>query len=340
MNEWQPETARGGLVTSARRHIRKKLRAELSWPQKVEAGLRSLSQPQSRPLRLGVVVYFAALFLIAVGLAAWEPSVLPNLRPLQGDGMSVLWQVQAALVAVALPFLFVLMPLIRNDEMAVTRTAQLLMADTLINPILLFSLAGVVWMSFAALWLDRDSAKWLSVLFVFLPTVLGIAFAYLRSARIISDRAYVRRASVPLLLNLVDRSVVEQAAIEYANGALVGLLSAELFESSPWMPSGNWIIVEANRSGVVSDVDGARLLASIRRLPPAEPMATTQPDPEAAPTDVAAPGDRRGHLITLIGDRVLKGSSLLALREESFGPLDRASLATQLGDCFSIDDAQ
>jgi hypothetical protein len=182
--------------------------------------------PLSRPTAILCAAWFLGLTAVLLIAQNTEWSLLPSLRPsLGGASLDTLWQVQSALVGIALPLLFVLMPLVRNVYLAVTRTAQLLMLDTLINPVLVFALTGVGWIGVVGLYTRSDPAVWACFLGVLAPSLVGVGYAYIRAARIIADAEYVARASQPLLLDLLDASRLETAARDYANGALVSLLN-------------------------------------------------------------------------------------------------------------------
>jgi len=337
----------GLLVVETYRAIQRGLRDKQTRNDRMRRALVEAGRPFSWTTFAFVGTYFSTLFVIGVLLDAGNTVFAPSLSPVGGsEHLGVLWQVQAGMVTIALPFLFVLMPLIRNEELAVTRSADLLMAHTLINPVLVFSLSGVLWVGAGALWLEHDSVMWIALFLVLLPTTLGVAFAYLRAARVIADPAYVRAASKRLLLARLDDSLIEQGAVEFANGRFVNALASESLSVLPFTPDDDdrWLIFRALRSGTLSDLRLPQLIVWLRELPRPNPPTQTPAhriDPQAEPLEldiVPTESTDVGYWCLLIGDYIKMGSAIAVLQRDRFAEFDIKQMAAALDACLVVDE--
>lgn len=332
------------LVQGIKADVTAALSREQPALRRVWASLRAQAsepgQPGSWRLVRAIGLYFAFLLVLAVTFRLLEPSLLPDWRPASTeDGLVATWQVLAALVAAALPFLFVLLPLVRNEALAVTRTAQVLMADTLLFPILAFGLAGTVWTGVATIWLSSDTSLWIAFFFVLTPTALGVGFAYLTAGRIISDPQHVRRQAMRLLLEIIDDTLIEQQSIAYANGELVELLESNGFRRSElFAEPDDAIAIPALQDGVLRDVNKDGLQDWLQSLvTQAVPSATYQ-TADTTPDEVAIPSDdERGWWRPLIGERLSVGAPVVLLSHAVHEEIDAKELATTLARSLEVE---
>lgn len=339
--QWALSSSTSGLAERARAHIEARLSSGLSSVEGRQLARREVARPFSRRLCRALITYYGALGVVAFAASRSGLEIAPVLSPLEGpNGLLVLWQVQVGLVAVALPFLFLLIPLVPTQELAATRTSLLLMEKTLINPILLFSLCGVAWVGVLALWLDEDAAKWCALLGVLFPSIAGVAYSYLQAARIISDPAYVRAESQRLLLDVVDQTLISQAAIEFANGELLRQISAVGIDVKAFVArDGEHALIVPGLTGVIVDVHAERLvdvLGSVLRSSESPLTAVREVDSDSLPDGVEVDSRLNGSLLRLVGDAVNLRTPLLALRRTAFAEFDPSVLARSVADCLVV----
>jgi hypothetical protein len=337
------EGARRSAGQRRRRWVRQTIEAELRDAlhedlSPIQRGTNALSVAASEPMQprgrlvLGVVTAYFAVLLVGVLVADWlEPTILPALRPLLSeDGLTTTWQVQAALVAAALPFLFVLIPLVRNEALALQRTAQVLMADTWIYPILVFSLAGALWIGISVVWFQNDASRWLAFALVLVPSAVGVGYAYLSAARIIANPDHVRGKSMKLMQAIADDALVEQRGQAYANGELLDCLRPYQIEKQDLFSTPEGAVpVTALRDGVLADVDTTSLSKWLHELGNLASGVTEANylQADAQPAEFIPPTEGPyGWWAPLIGDKVKVGGPVILIRP---GGVD-ASLIPQL----------
>ncbi len=333
------------ILQAVEADIRRALSRDQTVVARVWAGLRAQAsepgQVGSWRLLVGIAVYFGGLLVLALVLSATNPTFLPDWRPFPGpDGIFTTWQVLAALVAAALPFLFVLLPLVKDEALAVTRTAQVLMADTMIYPILAFGLGGTIWTGAAALWLSSDGSVWIAFNLVLVPTAVGVGFAYFAAGRIISDPQHVRKQSMRLLLEIMDDALIEQQSRAYANGDLVELLEAKGIQKSElFVEPDDATPVPALREGQLRDIDRNGLQAWLDELAqtvPTVPSAAFQ-TAEIEPEQIVSSDDRRGWWRPLLGDRIQTGQPIVLLPAAAREAVDPDEVAITLDRCLKLE---
>ena len=334
------------LLQTTQRELRRRLAGDRPWNFRAWATLQAYAREpgQSGSWRVIVTIaaYFSGLLLIALALRVIDPTFLPEWRPRSdSDDLRTAWQVQAALVGAALPFLFVLLPLVKNEALAPTRTAQVLLADTLIFPILTFGLAGVIWIGVTTTWLSTDGGVWLTYFFVLVPTTLGVGWAYFSASRIISDAQRLRTQSERLVVALIDDALVDQQGQAYANGELVDLLEEHgIRKSGPLLEADDAIPVLAVREGRLTDVNRAALRAWLQELDVIlhkAPSASFQTGVDGPAASIATAAEVRGWWRPLIGDGIQAGQPvvvLLALAGHEV--VDPTELAITLDRCLRV----
>jgi hypothetical protein len=290
---------------------------------------------------LAVVSAFPLLALIGCWLLnSHYPRFGLSFEPNSGSVLQVMWQVQAALVALGFPFLLLLIQLARDGTVTATRTSEVLSRSSHVLPAMEFGAVGLAVLGVIVAWFDSDPAVFLGTFFILMPTLVWLGVCYIRSFRILLDAPRLQRLSQLRLESKLRESMTALWAMRHGGEILferIGKLRSESgirVEVAYSEPDDDslWWNVPAPESGWVSDINSAGLASFLKGLP-ARPAADGLDS--TARTDVAA--TTAGPISTTdvllrcsIGDKVRAGSILLSLRKESFAlesaptiPVDR-----------------
>jgi len=330
LDRWNRKHGPGGRL-AARARI--ELWRGRGWRWRIRRLAFRLVSPTPSSL-LGSFVLFAIVASLTLLLGG---SDLRSSRQLSG-GLETMWQVQAALAALALPLLGLIIQLAGEQGQTAARTHEVLTRQSWIFPISCLALFGTLFVGGLLVW-SRSTlgattgGGWLTL------TVVMALLAYYRSLRTLNDPLLMRRLATKLLQERMQNSLDYSAALRVANNRLLAALSSRQATYFPYVARSDrrrWLVLEGPPDMVVSDVRLGRLLRFIDSLPRIAPLATSEP--QASESVAASRADEPIRLLKVPGDRLLLNDrGVLALRLDAFAPIKRESLGSLLLAAFDFE---
>jgi hypothetical protein len=279
-------------------------------------------------------------------LLYWRWSVFPRLVPANpGELQSVLWQVDAALVAVALPVALVTVQysVSLHGNIAALPVSEVLRKVSVPTPVLLVAGIGLIKSGADAIWFQSSAVLLMDFVLVFLVTVFLVGYSFISLFSAINSQDVLKHKAEQLLKSKLDDAVDESWALGYANQLLIERIASTARFKVAYTPlvatfikdSEEWLVVSAETDGEVVDIQVDRLRSVIEVLPArVSPLDsdTHSSNPTAAreeATDV--------FLAHKIADRIQQGSPLLALRRDRFEDLDAHAIEADVRESIRID---
>jgi hypothetical protein len=252
----EAERKNGWIVRETREQLKQERLRELSWGRRING-----------VLGISVAALFALLLLVVSALTQWwSPTLLPMLAP--KDPQSVLglaWQVHAGITAIAFAGLALLFQFSTQSLIAGHTIRGALFTRTYFRPILAYCLAVDIELALVTAWFSTPSALVIQMFFVFVGSLLLIAFAYWRVLRVFIQPELTEGAGQVALLDLLRQSADSNKALTTANGRLAEVVP--LSWSSPDSRSTDvQRLVRSSRRQVLTDVNLPRIRDVITEL--------------------------------------------------------------------------
>jgi hypothetical protein len=270
--------------------------------------------------------------LLSIVFTSWTPSVLPARAPDDPAAtMMAMWQVHAAVVALAVPLLVLLIEQARSRAVIATSAGPALVSRSAIVFTTAFSLGAVIEIGVVTLYFQSDGAVLTSFLVACL-SVLLIIWAYASALSLLLSPTRLRAQSLRLLERRLRASMMQAFIEDRMNQILMEGLAPwaarhPRLEDQDLARSPAWSCAIASRPGRVVDVDIRTMLALLRRFVPlGTAHVSSQPNPDA----LRAGSDQVETRLVVrpIGDRIHTGDVLLAIAEVSYDELPLDALAS------------
>lgn len=283
-----------------------------------------------------MAAYCAVVLTVSMVVHWTSMSVFGSFAPENAaQSLQTTFQVQAALLALAGPFLLLLIQFSHDSGVAARPTSEVLARETSARAVMEFAVGGLMVVAIVSNWLVSDGAVIIVVVLVTAPTVLLVAQAYVISLNLLLNASALLRKSSELLQAKLKGSMRELWVLQRGNELLLSQLAqhgvvasrrALVRDDERWWP------LIASRSGRIADMNLPSLVALLTSFPRAVP--SVGPPPEPAPSIGHAPLREESPLIYMLhecGDRVAAGAPIFLLNREAFDlsavpavPLDRA----------------
>lgn len=309
---------RDWVVDRARRDIRDALKSTQSTTVLLD---RIGALPGWTRLKL---IIFGHVFLLgcAVALKGSRIRLLEFLAPGDAVGtLHTLWQVQAALVALAFPFLLLLVQFAQDDEVAALGTSEVLARASFIRPAMEFATVGLASVSVLSAWLASHPALVLGIVLIELPTLGLLIWCYSRALELLFDRPLLQRRSAELLEEKLTSSMEELWALHRANQLLLEGLREVGIEHAYVGPDefdDRWWSVSVDDTGRISDIDRRGVAQMIQGLPRKGVSAGADPKEPNSESPDAQKEESVGRIYKLCGDTVVAGDTVMLLRRSAF----------------------
>lgn len=330
----------GWLVADVRSAM-KQARAREARPS-LASVLRQLAFPEWR--LLGIVTgVLAGSILISWILRRWGPCLISLDTTALLTAYSTMWQVQAGIAAVALPILLFVIELSKEERQAAMRSHEVLIRDTWIFPIILFSLSGTLRLGIDMAWFLHPAVFLFDLLIVLGGTIAFTCVAYLLALSRLFSPTLMKARAMSLAREKMSASLDASIRVRLANGRLGEILAAlkvgYWFFSPERDNAKQYAIVRAPALGVLSDIHLGRLEAFVRGLPwRSESVAGDVSD---TPTRRRPLGlrDPKEHIWILkrYGENLsARNDAIFRLDRSAFDDLDVSSLELQLVNILKI----
>lgn len=315
-------------------------------PVPLELRIQSLALPDLKAIQ---VILLGLLFSIPLSwvLCLWDPRVLSlgNMDRVL-SAYTTMWQVQAGIAAVALPILLFVIELSKDDKQAAMRSHEVLIRETGVFPIIVFSLAGTFRIGLDIALFPKEAVFLLDFILVFLGTIILAVFAYLSALKLLFSPARMKIRAMAVAKEKMDASLDASIEIRIANNLLFQKL--EELKTGFWsfMPdrgeADRYLVLRAPTLGTLSDIHLGRLENFVNELPwksPSKIRVITDSDPQAEETDSLS-GSRQHEYVWVMkryGETVTKKhNGLIRLDKTAFDDLDANALEAQIGNFVRV----
>lgn len=222
-------------------------------------------------------VLFMVIFLVISILLSWILStlcsglfILKTEDSLQEFYLNM-WQVQAAIAAVALPLLIVVIEFSKDLRHLAARLPEALVRETWVFPIIVFALAGTIRLGIDITWFQKESVFWFDFLIIFMGTICFTVVAYTRMLLTVFSAVRMQRISMALIrskMHLQLNTTIEQ---RIANDKLLKKLRDLGLDLWPFSPDRDeekdFIILRSPATGILCDIDLGKLEGFVNKLP-------------------------------------------------------------------------
>jgi len=213
-------------------------------------------------------------------LGIWDPNLaIPNGERLVSI-YTALWGVHTSLAVVALPILLFVIELSKDQRQSATRSHEVLISETYIFPITLFSFAGAFRIGFDIAWFPQRIVFLTDLIFVFLLTLFLTGYAYFTALNLLFSPSRMKTKAMALAKTKMEASLDESIEIRIANNLLFGKLRDLKVGYRPFTgdPQDNveYLVLKTKEEGIVGDVNLAQLEEFVKHLPWRERPSATQ----------------------------------------------------------------
>lgn len=315
-------------------------------PTPLKQKIQSLSLPNLKAIQ---VILLGLLFSIPLswGLCLWDPRVLSlgNMDRVL-SAYTTMWQVQAGIAAVALPILLFIIGLSKDDKQAAMRSHEVLIRETGVFPIIVFSLAGTFRIGLDIALFPKESVFLLDFILAFLGTIILAVFAYLSALKLLFSPARMKKRAMAVAKEKMDASLDASIEIRIANNLLFQKLAELKMGFWQFTPdrheADQYLIVGIPTLGTLSDIHLGRLENFVHELSwkiPSKTHVITEPDPQAEEIG-SITGSREREFVWVMkryGEAVTKKhNGLIRLDKAAFDDLDANALEAQIGNFVRV----
>ncbi len=280
--------------------------------------------------------------LLSLGLLHLSWTIFPSLRPSDpGALQSVLWQVDAGLVAVALPVFLVIVQFSSSlhGDIAALPIVEVFRRDTAVVPTLIIAAFGFIRSGVDSIWFISSAVLFVDFLVVFVFTTASLGFSFLRFFQLAGSQSRLQSRAELLLRWKLDKATDALWAITRANEVLIDTLAAinefrvEYRPYSAGLQPDQWVFLRSRRKLRLDDVRAGDLAKVLKRLPakPA-PVGQTPPSGTAGTSTI----ETSVFLMRVVGSDMDTASSLIAFRRASFHLLQEDQLSSAIWPLFEV----
>jgi hypothetical protein len=305
----------------------------------------ALAGPSHRTLRaMGVV--FIALVLLSLVLSRFDWTV-PGVAG-RSDRLAVyttMWQVQAAIAALALPVLIFVIERARDERLAAIHSAEILGRESLSFLLIGLSFVVLARMGVDLTWFAEIEIVFLTDLLLLCLTLAAAIWAYFSVLRLLFSPSRLKDRSVALAKEKQRAVILQSAKVRIGNN----LLFARLAESNiKWWPLGwsesdaaRYLVLDAPRPGYFVDMHLTGFGRFVSRLPwQTAPQAQAGIGPATpAQADESSP-EPVVWMLRRFGDRLTEGNlGLVRLDRSVLADIDKRALEAELSNLVHVQES-
>lgn len=320
----------------------RKRRGPVPFKQKVQ----KLALPGWRSIKVivfGLVISFAVSWILCI----WNPHLLSLKDEERLLGIyTTMWQIQAGIAAVALPILLFIIQLSKDEKQTATRSHEVLIRETWIFPIIVFSLAGAFRIGVDIAWFPKEIIFIADFIMVFLLTLVFTVLAYFSALKLLFSPSRMKAKAMAVAREKMNETLDASIKIRIANNRLFAKLEELKIGFWPFRPqrheADQYLVLRAPCIGFLSDIHLARLEDFIRGLPWKEEVIATLFENSALEANEGVNAfkiPKREHvwLMKRYGERITsRNDGLIRLDKAAFEDLDPAALEAQLNRIVKI----
>ena len=232
-------------------------RREISTSREKRPLRRRLYLKAERHPILPALIAHILIAAAAVLLVRFSPSFFPSLLPPDPRNvLLVLWQVHVTFVSIAYAGLALVFQLSTGPVVTARSMRTIVFQSTYFVPILFYSLIGTMQLGAVTFWAVSGSAILLEFILTFGLAVIGVAFAYSRTAHIFRSSRYAFELGKQGLIERALDSLYEDRTLAEANRRMAAQVP-RIYRSFGEEESeeSHEIVVRSKRSGTVGDID-------------------------------------------------------------------------------------
>ena len=283
-----------------------------------------IGQSLKRSLRQLLIVAVALQF-VSLGLLHWPWNFWNSLEPHSpGSLQAVLWQVEAGLVAVALPVFFIVVQhsASLHGDVGALPVTEVLRRETGLEPTLGIAALGFIRSGADSIWFQGSAVLFCDFFIVFCLTIILLGHASYKLFQLAGDATLLKQRAEQLLQWKLRSAIDESWAFASGNEEFLRKLKATDGLNLVYSPVGgvaddvNWIQVFFPEPCEIIDIRADQLIAAIKSLP-GKPVLT---GPElTAPTSQPGRIPPDGFVVHLAGEHVTTTMPFVVLNRSSFG---------------------
>jgi hypothetical protein len=293
---------------------------------------------------MGVV--FIALVLLSLVLSRFDWTV-PGVAG-RSDRLAVyttMWQVQAAIAALALPVLIFVIERARDERLAAIHSAEILGRESLSFLLIGLSFVVLARMGVDLTWFAEIEIVFLTDLLLLCLTLAAAIWAYFSVLRLLFSPSRLKDRSVALAKEKQRAVILQSAKVRIGNN----LLFARLAESNiKWWPLGwsesdaaRYLVLDAPRPGYFVDMHLTGFGRFVSRLPwQTAPQAQAGIGPATpAQADESSP-EPVVWMLRRFGDRLTEGNlGLVRLDRSVLADIDKRALEAELSNLVHVQES-
>ncbi|WP_460749040.1 hypothetical protein [Myceligenerans cantabricum] len=271
----------------------------------------------------------------SVFLVAWASGVItlfPSIPAVSIEDPSAAivasWQVLAGFASIAFAGLAVLMQLTSEPVVTSRGVRQVLFEESQFRPVLAFSITGAIQVGAAALFLTQPESAVVEFAIVAL-TILWIGRSYARVGRVYASPGEALRLGEEALLRDLRASMREAHARAVAETRLHAIVQRDWHWSSTATLDGK-VVVTADRSGTLADVDIDLLADIVRDIAGEDASAFTASDAPSGPGVPSTESAPELRIMFAIGSLAEAGQEIFLLKNLDSFTGDLSKLQTRL----------
>jgi hypothetical protein len=302
----------------------------------------ALAAPSKKTLSfMGACFAGAVLLSLLLSQLSWSvKGTIPH-----GDRIAVyttMWQVQAAIAALALPVLIFVVERARDEQLAALHSAEVLGRESLSFLLIGLSFIVLARMGIDLTWFADEQAVFLTDVLLLCLTLAAAIWAYFSVLRLLFSPSRLKDRSVALAKEKVREVILHSVKVRIGNNVLFSRLAESNIKFWPlgWSDSDatQYLVLDAPEPGFFVDIHVSGFAQFVSRLPwRTGPQARTSVEP-ARPTqaDEGSP-DPVVWLLRRFGDRLTEGNlGLVRLDRSLLAKSDKRSLEAQLRNLIRI----
>lgn len=292
---------------------------------------------------VGVIVcIFGVSILLSWVISILVPGTFLISDSILKDYYLVMWQVQGAIAAFALPLLIVVIEFSKDQRHVAGKRPEALIRESWIFPIITYALLGTVRLGIDISWFGKELVFAIDFVFVLMGTICFTLIAYTRMLSILLSTQKMNQHSLALIKDLMASQLDKTIRQRIANNILLrSLKELGLDVFSGMQQEDKEIILRYHNAGIFYDINIGKLASFMKGLPHKDFHAReSSGSAESALERVQKPPARKyprpswtkhyGQAITP------KDNSLIILGKADYEISDTEDLEAQLADIIRV----
>lgn len=233
--------------------------------------LRQITIPNWKTVLLIIIFLVISILLSWILSALYSGLFIVKTEDRLQELYLTMWQVQAAIAAVALPLLIVVIEFSKDSRHLIARLPEALIRETWVFPIIIFALAGTARLGIDIAWFQKESVFWFDFYTIFIGTICFAIVAYTRMLLIVFSPVGMQRISTALIRSKMHLQLDTTIEQRVANNMLLKKLRDLGLDLMPFLPSEdeekNFLILRSPATGILCDIDMGKLEVFVNSLP-------------------------------------------------------------------------